>query len=244
MKKQLSKKIYTIEDFIKFKKQIFTYCLKLENDLDRAQELYSKTSLDAVIYLKKTHMFDSDSHFINTMNSISRHSLLVRKKSAEVKNKQYHGVDLIEEQALEGKRFSVNPAVFASFETNLDLFMLMRHMSYFEKKVIYELYLGYSKEEITKSYKLSGTTLYNILDKLRKEPKKEPNKVDKRVLNKISNTKHRKMYSMYLNEVPFSTIAKKFKTSKSSIAVTINRINKNLKKDGDNISRRGQGAKR
>lgn len=250
-------KIYTIEDYLKFKDKIYKHCLFLEkNDIDKAEELYSETTYSALIYLKdKT--FTSDKHFINTMGRISYNILLNRKKLAKSKP-VYYLEELIvhdndgEEDSIQAYEIPDPPRVFNSYENNIDIHYLTSGLTYFKKKIFYELYLGFSKQELVEKYKIAYSFFTRNFENLNFEkfmgPKPEKvvsahTALKRDILQYIDNDKHKKMYEMYLDKVPFEKIAASFKTSKSAIGVTINRINKNLKQHGYEINRRGQGAK-
>lgn len=257
---------YTIEDLLKIKKDLVHYCNKFYTI--KGVRLYDKVEdlLSDITYKFLTtdsirdKIYENDFHFLSVMKLLCKYTYLQQKRKKTLlisaQDLDYH-LDMGEVDV----EYQQN--IFGSFEENRDIYMMIRYLTYFEKKMLYELSRGYTKQELKEQYKLRSTYFSELFRKFNGEVFKKqvlndtPVKYTRpaikstsydhfkdNVLPKISNKDHRLMYSMYLDKVSLDHISRYFKTSKSSVGVTINRINKKLYDEyGYKISRRGEGSK-
>jgi len=267
-----SSKIYTIHDFFHNKDKIYKHCLVLnKNDVEKANDLFGETTIRLLEILDNTK-FESTKRFIffcgKVASNVSKEISRANKNIMYLEDIHNNKINDDEEDEKNNTAFEipVEQHYFTSFEENPDIYYITKNLSYLEKRIIQELYNGYTIGQVAYRFKLKVNTIDNLLKRFDglKFNKFNKNCLDNKIkesvdcqiiaesnfkdneglLEFISNKKHKNIYARYLNNQSLDSIAKAYNTTRSAVGVTIKRINDKLRKEGFYVNKRGQGGGR
>jgi len=224
-------RIYTVEDIIPKYNTLLRYCTKLTNfNIQEAEDL-----LHDVIYnyiLKEPKEFERDYHFLCAIEKACKFKFLenIRKAKLDTVDNDvdyYLDYDLGYDQNFLG-----------DYDNNIDVYYMTKDLSYFEKKMLYNLHNGYTKQELKENYNLHSSYFTKLFSKFNGEVFVNSSKYTNtdNILSKITNDKHKRIYKLYLDRVPLADIVERTNTSYSAVEQTIYRIKKKYGKEKESQS--------
>jgi DNA-directed RNA polymerase specialized sigma24 family protein len=172
--------MYTINNFLDIKKEIYEYCLNLtittNNGIkvkhkDRADDLFQEVYLKSYKDLPKIKkQIKEKSNYIQIIKNITFwiHASRYNKKLAINKiigNLNYYQDSVISEYLLQNY-LQEKPLVFKNILTHPDFNFFTRNLNDLEIKVIKLTIEGYTKTEIIKKYNITYNKFYLVFEKL------------------------------------------------------------------------------
>ncbi len=249
--------MYTINNFLDIKKEIYEYCLNLtittNNGIkvkhkDRADDLFQEVYLKSYKDLPNINKQIKDkSNYIQIIKNITFwvHAAKFNQKHAGNKvlcNTSHYQNDPAFEYYIQ-ERFSEHPRVFNNLIKHPDFKYFTRNLTELELQIIKSSIEGYNMIEIIKKYNLTNNKFYLVFEKLslstiigdKSVEHLELKLFKRRVINsklylKIENRS--KIYSLYLNGYTHQYIADEFQVKKKFVTDTIYRIKNKLKNVG------------
>lgn len=128
--------------------------------------LYSDVTVSAINKLSKEVKFKDDNHFLATMMQLTKWVWLNYCKR-RVTLKKYGEVTSFQESEEFHNKSVYNGEVVHTFENNVDIYNMLKGLSYFKKKVALHLYEGYSINEIANMYQIHPSTAHEHVKGIR-----------------------------------------------------------------------------
>lgn len=170
---------YTIDDFLKFKKPIYNYCIKLT--LKRDDDFLIPDSFDAEDLFHETYLYVHDKyfntpkekieekHFINRMKMCVKYAYMTRikKKNGRVHFLAARYQEDEESEYVFNNSYSQDPEIFKDLSDNPDYNMLMKTLKFSERLVVSYILKGYNKAEIGRIFKKHPNYVDRVLTKIK-----------------------------------------------------------------------------
>lgn len=222
-------RIYTVEDIIPKYDTLLRYCTKLTNfNTQEAEDLLHDTIYSYIS--KKPKEFERDYHFLCSIEKACKYRFLegIRKKKLELAESD---VDYYLNYDIADAGYEQN--FLGDYDRNVDIYYITKDLSYFEKKMLYNLHNGYTKKELKENYNLSSIYFTELFSRFNGEVfigngRRED--IDD-ILSKITNDRHKRIYKLYLDKISYSDIAERTNTPYSTVEQTIYRVKKKYGKN-------------
>ncbi len=217
-------RIYTVEDITPKYNTLLRYCMKLTNfNKQEAEDLLHDTIYSYAI--KEPKEFERDYHFLCSIEKACKFRFLegIRKRKLDVVESD---VDYYLSYDIANPGYEQN--FLGDYDRNVDIYYITKDLSYFEKKMLYNLHNGYTKKELKENYNLHSSYFTKLFSKFNGEVfvGNRGRKDIGGILSKITNDKHKRIYKLYLDKISYSDIAERTNTSYSTVEQTIYRVKK------------------
>lgn len=221
-------RVYTVNDIIPKYDTLLRYCMKLTYfNKQEAEDLLHDTI--CAYASKEPKEFERDYHFLCSIEKACKFRLLTNIRDNRLKISDND----VEYYVENDNDLGYEQNFLGDYDRNVDIYYITKDLSYFEKKMLYNLHNGYSEKELKEHYNLSSIYFTELFSKFNGEVfvNNKRRKDTNNILPKITNDKHRRVYKLYLDKISYSDIAERTDTPYSTIEQIIYRVKKKYGKE-------------